>query len=204
MDTTNIAPLKAVLKHKLLVQHGGLCAEPLTKASFPHELWGALASFIQQNRSNSLIQSAIINLRHGGLIPRSFLILSVLYGSYSYQPSKARILKDLVNMLDEDLEEKELRVCEYAEGKVNTFFPELGVVWKNIREVYGAAEFSLDVLPHTPYHAYSLFVLNRPRSLDGNVRHAALFEDLSVLHHQMQTVSNYANPETKPHLTIVK
>ena len=204
MDTTNIAPLKSVLQNKLLIQYGGLCSEPLTKASFPHELWDGLASFVQQNKGNSLIQDAMVNLRHGGLIPRVFLILSVLYGSYSYQPDKPHILKDFINMLDEDLDETELRVCEYAEGQTSAFFPELYVVWQNIRQVYGAAEFSLTVLPHTPYHAYSLFVLNRPKSLDGNLRHAALFGELSVLHHQMQTISANMKPGTKPHLTIVK
>lgn len=204
MDTTNIAPLKAVLQNKLLMQYGGLCNKPLTKASFPYEIWDGLASFVQQNKGNSLIQDAMVNLRHGGLIPRAFLILSVLYGSYSYQPDKAHILKDFINMLDEDLDETELRICEYAEGKTNAFFPELYAVWQNIRKVYGAAEFSLAVLPHTPYHAYSLFVLNRPKGLDGGLRDAALFGELSVLHHQMQTVSTNTSLGAKPRLTIVK
>lgn len=200
MNTANIAPLKAILEDKLFMHYGTLRGEPMNKADFLHDLWSALGSFVHHNKQNSLIQNAVYKLEHGDLIPRTFLILSVLYGSYGHEPDRVGILKDFINMLDKDLDEEELRICEYAQGKSDAFFPELSRVWIHIREIYGAAEFDLAVLPPTPYYAYSLLVLNRRQFVLGNINLATMFGALSILYHQMQNVLKC----TQPKLTIVK
>ena len=169
-----------------------------------HDLWRALSSFTLNNKANSLVQDAVYKLDHGDLIPRTFLILSILYGSYGYEPDEVSILKDLVRMLGDDLDEEELRVLEYAGTKTHTFFPELRFVWKTIREVYGTKEFDLALLPPTPYHAYSLFVLNRPEIAFSPAPLDAVFGVLTGLNHHMQKVVTLASPGAKPDLKIVK
>jgi hypothetical protein len=204
MGTANVEPLKAVLRNQLLIQYGELRSEPMKKANFLRDLWRALASFTQNNRENSLIHSAVLKLEHGDLVPRAFLILSVLYGSYNYEPEETSILKDFISILDEDLDEEELRVCIYANKKVHAFFPELHRLWQNIREVYGMEGFDLRGLPPTPYYAYSLFVLNRPEDIGRNLRRTTLFGELSILHHQMQKIFTVATPEANPNLKFVR
>ena len=107
-------------------------------------------------------------------------------------------------MLGEDLDEEELRICEYAEGKVHTFFPELRFVWRNIREIYGAKEFDLSLLPPTPYYAYSLLVLNRPEIALGPAHLDAVFSVLTGLNHHTQKEGSITTPGAKPNLKIVK
>lgn len=204
MNTANVEPLRAALMDRLYSQYGGFRGVQMSKATFLHDLWRALSSFTLNNKANSLVQDAVYKLDHGDLIPRAFLILSVLYGSYSYEPDEMSPLKDLVRMLGDDLDEEELRVLEYAEGKTHTFFPELRFVWRTIREVYGTEEFDLALLPPTPYHAYSLLVLNRPEIAFSSAHLDAVFGILMGLNHRMQKVITLATPGTRPSLKIVK
>lgn len=198
MEPSDIPSLKAGLRNQLFLIYGATGGETMTKAKFLHELWNAIASLVQHNKDNSLIWSAVRKLERGDLIPRAFLILSVQYGACSSEPFKIEVLKDFIDMLDKDLEEELLNVCIYAEGKKRSFFPELHQAWKNIQEVYGAAEFSCSVLPPTPYYAYSLLALNSPNDILHKTRHAKLFGELSVLQYNMQEISKLARGGVRP------
>lgn len=204
MNPLNVEPLREVLMDRLLFQYGEPRGAQMSKETFLQDLWRSISSFTLNNKANSLVQDAVYKLEHGDLIPRVFLILSVLYGSYSYEPDEMSPLKDMIRMLGEDLDEEELKVLEYAEGKTHTFFPELRFVWKTIREIYGAEEFDLTILPPTPYHAYSLLVLNRPEIAFSPAHHDAVFGVLMGLNYRMQKVIDLAHPGEKPVLKIVK
>lgn len=204
MNPADAKALRAVLMNKLFIQYGGLRGKQMSKSTFLQDLWRDLSTFTANNKGNSLVQDAVYKLDHGDLIPRAFLILSILYGSYAGERDEMEPIKDFIAMLGEDLDEEELRVCGYADGKTQTFFPELYCLWRNIREVYGMTEFNLSVLPPTPYYAYSLFTLNRPADISSEMRRTTLFGELSVLHHQMKGIVTLANPGATPHLKIVK
>jgi len=75
-------------------QFGGFYNRRMDKENFLQDLWSMLASFTRYNKCNSLIQSAVLNLEHSDLIPRTFLILSIQYGSFHLTPSRISILKD--------------------------------------------------------------------------------------------------------------
>jgi hypothetical protein len=196
MNPLNVEPLRAVLMDRLLFQYGELRGEQMSKATFLHDLWRSLSSFTLNNKANSLVQDALCRTEHDDLVPRAFLILSVLYGSYDSARDEMSPLKDFIGMLGKDLDEEELRILAYAERKVHCFFPELRFVWRTIREIYGAEEFDLALLPPTPYHAYSLLVLNRPEIAFSPAHHDAVFNILVGL--------DLAHPVEKPILKVVK
>ena len=175
-------------------QFGGFYNRRMDKENFLQDLWSMLASFTRYNKCNSLIQSAVLNLEHSDLIPRTFLILSIQYGSFHLTPSRISILKDFIGLLDKDFEDEELRVCAYAHEKTFTFFPELYQAWQNIREVYGAEEFNLSVLPPTPYYAYHFLALNRRGKMEKNPRGAELFGELCAIEHQMEKLFLLTTP----------
>lgn len=206
MNPLNVEPLRAVLMDRLLFQYGEPRGPQMIKATFLHNLWRALSTFILNNKSNSLMQDAVHKLQHDDLPHRAFLILSILYGSYDGERDEMSPLKDFILMLGEDLDEEELRICEYADGKVHTFFPELRFVWRNIREIYGTEGFDLETLPSTPHQAYSLLVLNRPEIAFSPAHLDAVFGILVELNHRsppLKTVT-LANSGTKPSLKVVK
>lgn len=206
MEATNVEPLREILMGRLFSRYGELHGEQMSKASFLPDLWRSLSSFTINNCSNPLIQEEARKLEYGDLVHRSFLILSLLYGSYDYKPYKASILKEFVKMLGDDLDKKERRTLKYAEGKSHGFFLELRFVWRTIREIYSLENACLKLLPPTPYQAYSLLVIHRPEvalssaSLDLDVVMAILVE----LNSDPQKASSLKNPEPRPTLTIVK
>ncbi|OGZ05471.1 MAG: hypothetical protein A2942_01115 [Candidatus Lloydbacteria bacterium RIFCSPLOWO2_01_FULL_50_20] len=111
------------------------------------------------------------------------MILAILYGAYTPKPTRHALFKDLLAMLNENLEEKELRVCAYAGSKrrvAGSFFPELSEAMEQIREIYGTERFSLKMLPPTPYHAFVDYVFTYPELLGKEVGLNELFNRLSV------------------------
>jgi hypothetical protein len=112
----------------------------------------------------------------------------VRYNAFGYVPTTKALLKDfIVEMLDDDLDEYELRMYEYAKDK-NGFLPGLSRVMPMIREVYGAKHFNLKVLPLNPYRAYTLFVLNHPGKITRGVSPEELFGILSVHRSQFEEI----------------
>lgn len=202
MNPLNVEPLRAVLMDRLFIQYGEFRGEQMSKATFLHDLWCALSTFTLNNESNSLVQDAMSKLRYGDLPHRAFLILSILYGSYEGERDKMEPLKDFIGMLGKDLDDEELRILAYAEGKTHTFFPELRFAWKTIRKVYGAKEFDLTLLPPTPYYAYSLLVLNRPEIAFSPAHLDAVFDILVGFTHKSPPakVTTTTNPGAKPNL----
>lgn len=192
MDSSNQVALKGALKDKLLRVYG-YGGESLSKEDFLRDSWGAIASFVKYNRTDPLIASAV--RQHPDLIPRTYTLLTILYGAYGHEPNIRGILKDFIDMLNKDLVEEELQICEYARQKTEwSFFPGLQKTWGAIREVYGAEPFDLNLLPPTPYHAYAMLVLNRPESIKRNTDTEEMFGKLSTLHNQMMTVVALVQP----------
>lgn len=206
MNPLNVEPLKAVLMDRLFSQYGELRGEQMRKETFLHDLWRALSTFTLNNKSNSLMQDATRKLKHDDLPHRAFLILSIWYGSYYGERDKMEPLKDFISMLSKNLDEEELRILEYAEGKTYTFFPELRFAWKTIRKIYGTEEFDLALLPPTPYYAYSLLVLNCPEIAFSPTHLDTVFDILVGLNHKSPPakVTTTTNPGAKPNLHVVK
>lgn len=181
--------------------------EPLSRSrkDFLQDSWRRIANLVHYNRDNELVRDAVH--RYPDLIPRGFVILTILYGAYTSPPGTASILKDFVAMLGKDLTEEELSVCAYAKKvEEGSFFPELFTVMEKVRKVYGEEHFSLTVLPPTPYHAYSMYVLNHSELLEKDVGHEELFGHLSVSDSQFRKIYAFAKrpdpPETRGNQTL--
>lgn len=159
---------------------------PLVPEEFLHRTWDVLSRFVHWGKQNRLIQDAV--KRYPDLIPRAYHIITVLYNAYGYVPHTKALLKDFIEILDDDLDEHELRVYEYAKYPKNGFLPGLSRVMPVIREVYGAKHFSLEVLPPSPYHAYVLFTLNHQGDIKREVSPAELFGILSIHDSQMKEI----------------
>ena len=194
MENALISPDKQDLIDWVINLWGGLRTDSIPKHLFLHELWNAICPTTQWNRQNPLIENAVLDQERTGLIPRSFMILSVLYGSYHGQPNKASIMKDFIGLLERDFDQEELLVCEYADSKVDTYFIELYEVWVKIRELYGSPVFNLAVLPPTPYYAYALLVLNRPSEVRSDISLIELSNELCELHSLMVQAKKLAGP----------
>lgn len=186
MSNANVSSDKQQLVDWITVQCGELRSKAITKEKFLHDLWSSICATTQWNKENPLIQNAVFDQEVAGLIPRSFVILSILYGSYSGEPNRLSMLKDFIDLLERDFDEEELVACSYAKNKTDVFFPELHLVWENIRKVYGSPDFNLEVLPQTPYHAYSLFVLNCPNEISGKTGLIRLSNEICHLHSLMK------------------
>jgi len=185
MNNSEVFSPAEALRQWVIEQHG-FYGKPLRKEVFLREVWASFNSITRFNQKNSFIQNA--GFEYPDFVPRAYLVFSILYGSYGYEPDTAHILNDFIYALDKDLEERELRVCEYARMQGdNTFFPELYRRWMDIRKIYGAKEFDLELLPPTPYIAYALLTLNKPKLVTReNVGLPTLFEELTIMRHKMQ------------------
>ncbi len=187
-----IASAEAALIHNTAVYEDG---KHIAAADFLKTVWEAIGSFVHHNKTNPLLQQTV--KAYPDLVPRAFAILTIQFGAYTYEPKKPAILKDLARMLDEDLVEKELSVCAYAANRNGSFFPGLHGFMEDIRGIYGAEHFPLEVLPPNPYHAYALFVLNHPTLLETKLSPEALFGHLAVMHSKMTKVLGLCTGDKK-------
>lgn len=172
---------QAALMHNIAVYEDG---KYIARTDFLKTVWEALGSFVHYNKTNALIRHAV-KAYPRSLIPHAYAILTIQFGAYTYEPKRAAILKDFVQMLDQDLVEKELSVCAYAASRNGSFFPGLHNFMEDIRGIYGGEHFPTEVLPPNPYHAYALFVLNHPKLLETKLSPEALFGHLAVMHSKM-------------------
>ncbi len=191
MDESEIMKQKDLLRRDIFVYDRGM---PLLRDEFLHRSWEVLNSFTRYHKRNPLIAHAV--KMYPDLVPRAYLILTSLFGTFTYLPSERDILRGFIDMLDGDLDEKELSVGEYVKDKENGFFPGLFPLMQKIREVYGAEHFNRDVLPPTPYHAYALIVLNHPEKITGEVSQEELFGLLAF--HDSQLYKMLALAERRP------
>jgi hypothetical protein len=187
MGTDDISTGQKSLENWLMKVYGvgRLYDEPLTRQEFLHASWNAFADLVHWNKQNPLIKESV--KQYPDLVPRCFAILSVLYGTYTYEPRKSALLRDFIALLGSDLTEEQLEVIEYTQqGTPGSFFPELGKLLAQIHEVYSAEHFNLSVLPPTPYQAYAFFVLNHPDLIGKVMSPEELFGYLSAGDSQMQ------------------
>lgn len=195
MSVENIALSKTDLMEWFVVVKGELRTNYLQKENFLTELWKLLSSMTQFNKDNPLIHSAVFRLEHGDLIPRAYLILSLLYGSHSCEPSSISIAKDFIEMLDKELDTEEFRVTVYASENKNRFFPELLRVWEMIHSIYDDKNASFDFLPATRYYAYMLLTRSRTVSDLCKITEAEISGELRVLQFRWQEVQRLLRPQ---------
>lgn len=193
MKYEDIAPPKLELLDWATRMCGELRSAPMTKENFLRGSRHAITSIVRFHKSNPLIKGAVMRLRDGDLNHRAFLILSILYGSHPSEPDRLSFLKDFIGLLENDLEEEEVRTCKYAEGKRNSFYPELYVLWKNIQEVWQDVDLNHSVLPPTPYIAYGLMVLNRSKEVHEMISGRRLFVEIADLNSYLRRILELAN-----------
>jgi hypothetical protein len=183
MNADQIFTQKKALMSNVFVYERGI---PILPEEFLHCTWEVLSNFVHFNKRDPLIQKAV--RAYPDLIPRAYFIVTTLFGAFSLAPSERDILKEFVEMLDDDLDEKELRTWEYTKDKKNGFFPRLFPVMPLLREIYGAKHYSQDVLPHTVYQAYAMFVLNHGDKIERGVSQEELFGILAVCDSQFKQI----------------
>lgn len=161
---------------------------PIPRTEFLRTFWDTLARFTHHQKHNDLIQCAVLD--HLDLIPRTYAILCVLYGAFTYEPTKYQLLSSFIDLLDKDLVEEELKVSEYArQQKPDTmYFSGIAEIVLNIHNVYGKIEWKSEDLPPSPYLGFVFLALNHPdvfdirSSLDaiGNALHESHLSMLGV------------------------
>jgi len=185
LSTNNVHLQKNELKDWVRTVFGHEPNKVLSKEDFLRDSFRAIATLVHHNRHNPLIQEAV--RQYPDLIPRGFTILSVLFGSFTTEPTKHAIARDFVNLLGDDLIDKELAVCTYAkEAKASAYFPQLVQALNTIRDIYDAEYFSLLVLPPTSHQAYVLYVLNCQNLLQKKVSKEEVFGNLAICHAKFQ------------------
>ncbi len=153
-----IMSIEDKLLEKYLSENYMFSHEILTKEKFLLRLWDIFSLIIQYNRKNTLVLKAVGKCPY--IIPKSYTIISILYGAFSSEPHLKMVVKEFVCMLNEDIDKKELSVLTYASHKRYSFFPELYGIWKKIDEIYTSGSFDTTKIPVTPYRAFSFFTLN--------------------------------------------
>jgi hypothetical protein len=196
MTPEHIAREHDALKSWINMVHGPKSDEALTRQAFLRESWDGIASLVHWNKQHPLVQESV--RQHPDLIPRGFAILTMLYGVYTYEPTKRAVLNDFVTLLGNEPIEEELKVMEYAKTqRMGSFFNELSKIMLFIGKIYRAPHFELALLPPTPHQAYALFVLNHGDLLHKNISAEELFGHLSVNYSMMKKIFTLAEPANK-------
>lgn len=167
--------------------YGGTITEVLTKENFLKKMWGAMSSLVHHSKSNLLVQHAV--RMYPNLTCRAYVILSIRYGSFGYQPVMHAVLMDFIDMLDKDIDEVELDACAYARSShPNSFFPELFQLREMISTVYGGKHFDISVLPSTPHHAFVLIANNCPELFLEKISPETVYGHMQVLARKMDEI----------------
>lgn len=176
--------------------YGHTSLEPISRESFLHVVWSTLSSFVHFNKHNPLMQDA--NKRCPFFGVQSYTILTILYGTYSHEPTKIEILKDFIRLLEKDLIEEELKVIEYANTKAGrTYLGGLSQLLSKIRTIFSEPEFASEQLPPVPYHAYALLTLNHAYVIGPDVTFREIYEVISVDNDRMQNLFSLTDPPQK-------
>lgn len=181
---------KEALYHYIDLVYGHY-REPILKEVFLQRTWEIICSLTRHNREHPLIQESVREYRD--LCARAYVLLTVLYGAFSHEPSTTSILKDFVRLLGKDLIEEEMKFCAYAEKATAPYFPGLLETWQDIQHVYQKKYFSLSVLPRTPHLAYVLYTLNNAKAIGKTTSPEEIFGTLSVMHARMNEVLSIAH-----------
>lgn len=187
---------KEELRKRIRNIYGSEHTETLTKENFLKETWRVMSSFVHHNKRNLLIQYAA--REYPNFTCRAYVILSIRFGKFGYEPTMRSVLDDFVDMLDKDFDEVELGACTYAERKYAlSFFPELYALREMINVVYGAKYFDLSVLPPTPHHAFVLIANNCPELLLNKTSPEALYGHMQVLARKIDELHSLVSSNTK-------
>jgi hypothetical protein len=195
---------KTALNDWIDTVYGITRGDTIPKERFLHEAWGAIANIVHYNKENKLMRESV--QKYPDLTPRTFTILTVLYGAYSSPPNKRSLLRDFVGMIDkdlikesdEDLGETELKVWEYAkQASKDAFFPELASLLTMVYEIYNSEHFNPKVMPPTLYQGFALFALNHADRLGGNLRPEELFGYLYSDDSRFKEIFSLAKPRTQ-------
>ena len=164
MTTSNQTAESSNFK-RLLHERYTPTATYLTRKQFLKRLWSTLSDIVQHNRNHILIEGAV--KRYPDLVPRSFVILSLQYGSFSADADLRNIISDFTGHLTADLDDVLEQIVQYSDNRDKNsivFFSGLNHLWSGICEQYENIDDPKigTMIPPTPYHAYAILALNRP------------------------------------------
>lgn len=166
---------------------------PIPSSEFLRTFWDTLARFTHHQKNNELIQLAV--REHLDLIPRTYTILCVLFGAFSYEPTKFQLLSSFIELLDKDLVEEELKATEYARQQKPEamYFSGIAEIVLSIRNVYGKIEWKAEDLPPSPYLGFAFLALNHPNVFKQEYSLSAIGEALHESHLSMLGVYQKVN-----------
>lgn len=185
MGDSNASNTKTLLKEHLR-QFYGFRGGLIERKDFLHTAWAEISSLIQRERNTALVHEAV--KEYTDLIPRAYVLLTLQYGAFAGEPDIIGILKDLVELLDRDLTEEEMRICEYARQVKFPYFHGLIETWEGIQHVYRAKYFDLKALPPSPHIAYALLTLNDAECIGKKMSPEEMFGKLSVFNEKMHEI----------------
>lgn len=164
----DILKLRDELKKKSLIYSD----DPLRVDEYLSIVWDLFNSFFRHHRENALVAETHRECQF--FICRTFTIATVFHSAFGYVPSRRDLLVTAINLLGDDLTEKELELFTYLDDVINSGrgMYASGVVAFYIRMValYRERDFPHDLAPPSPWHAFPLLALNRPEFTSGKIR----------------------------------
>jgi hypothetical protein len=187
MGTERRSKTKEALHQHIALVYGAP-GEFITKERFLHQTWEALSSLIRHNKHLPLVSATVRDYPY--FIAWSYVLMTILHGSYSCEVKLTTFLKDAIDLLGEDLVEKEIELCNYARSAISPFFPGLFDLWQDIQSVHQSEYFDARVLPPTAYHSYVLYVLNNTAAIGRRTSPEEIYGTLSIMHAKMTRITS--------------
>lgn len=164
----DILKLRDELKKKSLIY----ADDPLRVDEYLSIVWDLFNSFFRHHRENALVAETHRECQF--FICRIFTVATVFHSAFGYVPSRRDLLVTAINLLGDDLTEKELELFAYLDDVIKSGrgMYASGVVAFYIRMVglYRERDFPHDHAPPSPWHAFPLLALNRPEFTQGRTR----------------------------------
>lgn len=158
---TNHAAEQNKLKDRVDRVYGSLRAHSIPKKEFLPQAWETILSFLGEYRKTSLVDATLA--RYTNFANRGYTLVTIRLGLFPYQPTKSHILKELINLMGEDLAKQEYLIYEQMiKSSVRGYFPELAKMLEVIEEIYGMEPDNSPLLLTTPYSGYKRVTLEHP------------------------------------------
>lgn len=155
------AAMKVELKSYVDRVYGTLQAHVIPKKEFLPQAWETILSFLGEYRGTSLVDATLA--RYTNFANRGYTLVTIRLGLFPYQPTKSHILKELINLMGEDLAKQECLIYEQMiKSSVRGYFPELAKMLEVIEEIYGMEPDNSPLLLTTPYLGYKQVTLEHP------------------------------------------
>lgn len=162
----DILKLRDELKKSLIYSD-----DPLRVDEYLSIVWDLFNSFFRHHRENALVAETHRECQF--FICRIFTIATVFHSAFGYAPSRRDLLVTAINLLGEDLTEKELELFAYVDSVITSgrgmYAPGAVAFYIRLVGLYRERDFPHDHAPPSPWHAFPLLALNRPDFLRGDL-----------------------------------